>query len=653
MSKLSYKLIIYLITLLLIYSGLAYSIDKGYLDSIEKIYKTSKNKKEKLNSLYTLTYEYGLFNPKKGIEIGQKLLKEAKAENDSIYILKAYNGMANCYETMMKYDSALYLNELGYTLIKNTRWYNMQYSTLCNIALCHKKLGHYNLAIQYYNRAAKCIENRAEHNPRYYYYLCELYMRIDNVAKAKEIVLSGLRRCELGAGTDQKEYFKNILFAYLGNCYARQAKPDSAFYFLTKSVQGLKKETDTIAQANALAFMADAHQLFGKYDSAIYYYNKSIQLYHKLNNKPLENFTLIKLVYTKSFKNSYVIHELENTLKKVLQNLNSFESNYDLLLDIYTSLSKDYERLKDYKAALFYSKQADNLSRIILDREQRLTFMDFEKSYETLKREKKIEELKNTNKITELELENKESSLNRYFIIIIAIAIIFFVSIIFFIQFYKKKKALMKAKHELSLHELKLKERNRISKDLHDDIGSGLNRIYFLGEMILKQEKAGQEASSLVEKMKGTSQQLISNMRDMIWVLDEENQQIETLIARIREYAYDYLEEKNIELTFNSQIDTNDEIKSIEMVRTMISIIKEILSNIFKHSQATMVTMEFNKNGDELMLITEDNGVGFNGDVKYGNGIKNMRSRAQEIAAEIIIESKKAIGTKTTLIFNL
>ncbi|MCC6722340.1 MAG: hypothetical protein IT243_09060 [Bacteroidia bacterium] len=642
--------IICLVAILTISSN-AFSIEQRYIDSIEVVYKTTKNKKERLSCLYILTFEYGLFNPRKGIELGYKLLREAKKEKDSSFIFNAYNGIANCYESLMKYDSALYFNSLSYTLAENTQNKSFLYPSLSNIALCHKKLGNYNLAILYFKKTDNYIKNPTEHNPRYFYYLCELYLRINNIEKAKEAVLEGIEVCN--NRKDDILYFKSILYSYLGECYSIQSKFDSAFYFLNKSINGLKNGTDKIALATTYNFLADAQLKSGNIDLAILNYNYILQIYKTLNNKVLENFTLIKLIYAKTYSKLYKKEVLLSHLSENLQNKVNYNSNYDLLIDMYSFIAKSYENLNDNKNALLYFHKRDSLTQVILYNESRLLFLDFEKSYETNRKERRIQQLNNDNLNYKLEIKNKNSTI---IFIAFAFAFIIILSVIFilFLNIYnKKKRALIHASHELNLQELRKAERARISKDLHDDIGSGINKIYFLGEIISKNENTDKESLNLSEKIKIISKNLISNMRDIIWILNEEHLQTDTLIARIREYSYDYLEEKNITLNFNSNIDKNEEIKSVETIRTIIAIVKEVLSNILKHSNATKVTMEFYKTDNKLTVMITDNGVGFEENIKYGNGIKNIKTRAKEVNAEITIESKINLGTRTTLIISI
>lgn len=629
-----------------------YAVNSTFLDSVENVYKTSNNLKQKLNCLYILTFEKGMYNPKEGLKYGNLLLSISKKHNDSLYVYNAYNGIGNCYETMMMYDSALLYNELAYDLIKKSNKEKLLFVSFCNLGYYHKKLGHYNLALQNYKKASKYILKTPDLNPRYYYYLGELYLRVNDFNLAKECLHKGIAIANIR--TEDKDYHKNILFGYLGVSFQKLKKSDSAFYYLRKSVNGLKtNNTDTFSLATAITFMADAFQEFKHYDSAIYYYTKAKVLYNNLKNKPLENSIKLKINYSKIFTKRYSPIQIGKEVIKLTNNFLIYHSNNDLLLDDYSLINKLFENINDYKFALLYTRKTDSLSQLILSREKHLMFVEFEKSYETLIKENKINELNKLNQINKLELQNKSTRFNRFILSFSLIVLSFVLILYIIIKYNRKKRKLLNTVHQLNLQNLRQKERMRISKDLHDDIGSGLNKILFLSEMISKPKIINEEAKTIINKIKTKSKQLIFDMRDIIWVLDEDNLQIETLIAKIREYAYDFFEEENINLVFNTTLDNNQKINAIQVVRTVISIIKEILNNILKHANANKVTIDFQKTNNTFSFTITDNGNGFNENIKLGNGLKNMKQRALDVNADIIIESKLNLGTRITFKINL
>ena len=66
----------------------------------------------------------------------------------------------------------------------------------------------------------------------------------------------------------------------------------------------------------------------------------------------------------------------------------------------------------------------------------------------------------------------------------------------------------------------------------------------------MNQQKKESDSYKLAEKIKETTKKLISNMRELIWALQEDNNHVSNLVSQLREYSYDYLEENNIELSF-------------------------------------------------------------------------------------------------------
>jgi signal transduction histidine kinase len=96
---------------------------------------------------------------------------------------------------------------------------------------------------------------------------------------------------------------------------------------------------------------------------------------------------------------------------------------------------------------------------------------------------------------------------------------------------------------EKALKEKENEERTRIAKDIHDELGSGLSKINLVSEIIKKEDIRNPLIYDQLNSISETSTKLVENMRDLIWVWNPENNQLDHLIARIREYSYNYLED--------------------------------------------------------------------------------------------------------------
>jgi len=208
----------------------------------------------------------------------------------------------------------------------------------------------------------------------------------------------------------------------------------------------------------------------------------------------------------------------------------------------------------------------------------------------------------------------------------------------FFISYNKRK-----TEYQLSLKDQELKrqaliiekqnalaeERTRIASEMHDDLGGGLTSIRFLSQRVLRQVTE-EGTSSSVEKIVKHSEELVTNMSDIIWAMNAGNDSLSSLIAYCRRYALEWAENYNLEIQYNATAFENDFELSGVVRRNIYLILKEALNNIVKHSQANSITISWNI-ADMSSLTITDNGVGIIDNVIHGNGLKNMQTRAEEI----------------------
>jgi ligand-binding sensor domain-containing protein/two-component sensor histidine kinase len=203
----------------------------------------------------------------------------------------------------------------------------------------------------------------------------------------------------------------------------------------------------------------------------------------------------------------------------------------------------------------------------------------------------------------------------------------------------------------LEKHHAIIIERQRISADLHDDIGSGLSKISLLSELI-KRESESPEVLEGNEKISKTLQDISGNLSEIIWSLNSKNDFLENLIAYIRRYAGEYFENTAIAVKLKSPSHIPHIPVTAAQRRNIFYVVKEALHNIVKHSCASQVDISFDIN-ECLVIIIHDNGKGFHSEDAigrhYGNGIKNMKNRMKSINGSFFIEN--TIGTKVTLQF--
>lgn len=182
-------------------------------------------------------------------------------------------------------------------------------------------------------------------------------------------------------------------------------------------------------------------------------------------------------------------------------------------------------------------------------------------------------------------------------------------------------------------------ERDRISADMHDELGSGMTAIRLMSEIV--KTKMKDQAFPELEKISNSANDLLGKMNSIIWTMKSSNDTLESLVAYLRANALEYFDNTPI----TCRVMVPDSIPSVEMTgekrRNIFLSVKESLNNILKHAQATEVTVSITINPKKLIIKVSDNGVGIDTEKlrRFGNGLSNMKRRMESINGEFNAEN--------------
>jgi signal transduction histidine kinase len=189
-------------------------------------------------------------------------------------------------------------------------------------------------------------------------------------------------------------------------------------------------------------------------------------------------------------------------------------------------------------------------------------------------------------------------------------------------------KKIVELEHQNALE----KERLRISRDLHDELGTSVSLILLNSSMALSSQKSDIVYNHLNAISKNTKE-LYDNMNSLIWLMKSENQTLENLLLRIREKMSEVLEEASFQYSISMPDIENELLITREACRQIFLTVKEAVNNAIKHSNGSEVTIEIVLDSSSLVFIITDNGL-INNAVepnKNGNGLNNMRSRTEQL----------------------
>ena len=195
--------------------------------------------------------------------------------------------------------------------------------------------------------------------------------------------------------------------------------------------------------------------------------------------------------------------------------------------------------------------------------------------------------------------------------------------------------------------------RNRISADMHDEIGSTLSSITFYSQALLMQDPAEKQKEVLL-KIKDNAQQVQEGLSDIVWSVKGGMDNIEHVLTRMFRFGSDLMEPKNINFAFKADEALKNEKLGMTQRKNFYLIFKEAVNNAAKYSHCESVTVTIQQNAREVLMTIKDDGKGF--DVQTatnGNGLTNMQQRAVEMKGKLTVESKAGAGTVIIFTFHL
>ncbi|SFI82540.1 tetratricopeptide repeat-containing sensor histidine kinase [Myroides guanonis] len=189
-------------------------------------------------------------------------------------------------------------------------------------------------------------------------------------------------------------------------------------------------------------------------------------------------------------------------------------------------------------------------------------------------------------------------------------------------------------------------ERRRISRDVHDDLGSSISGIKLLSEIIYKKTK-DEELKKEHERLLSMQLETSQKIRDIIWVLNNDNNSIESLAWYCHNYAESML--KSFSINLDSYVDEDMPPINIdnESRKSFFLCVKEAINNILKHSKGDNVFLSISFIENEFKICIQDNGKGMEKSLRteQGFGLKNMKKRMDLINGVFNLETNLT-GTK-------
>jgi two-component system, NarL family, sensor histidine kinase UhpB len=194
--------------------------------------------------------------------------------------------------------------------------------------------------------------------------------------------------------------------------------------------------------------------------------------------------------------------------------------------------------------------------------------------------------------------------------------------------------------------------RDNIAKDLHDEVGSALSSIKILSEVSYKNmEKDKEKSAALLKQIVTQSEKSQQGISDIVWSIKPDNDKLENITIRMREYMGQTLELQNVEVLFTASEEVLQRKLDMQQRKDVLLIFKEAINNMAKYSGCTKADVRIEAQHKQLHFHFIDNGNGFDpGKTTSSNGLKNMRARANSLNGNMIINSAPGKGSHLILV---
>lgn len=426
-----------------------------------------------------------------------------------------------------------------------------------------------------------------------------------------------------------KKINKSLAIGYqnLGLCFRYLGQYDSALVYARKGL--LIAEKLNIKNNIAYSLYDMAAIFIGKkqYDTAIVHLQKSASIYESVNEK-------YNLVYVYSYLGECYAAKgdkqfSKNYYQKALT-LIEFNKNAKQQYEVYYNLGKMFFKFKEFDSAYYYNQKHTVLLDSVLNAKSVLSTSALIASYQLDEKENKIQ------------LLQQQNSFNRMTVFIITLILLLLFVIILWL--YNRNRFREKKQELLNIQTLQ-KERERIARDLHDNVGGKLSYIIYTIDGINDDDK--EKRNNVKDSISQSVLSIIGSLRETIWAISEANINVQNFSDKLKMYARNLFKHSNtkIKITENFIIDTNiNTLLGLNLYR----ICQEILTNAFKYSNATEVNISFQNIENKFSIKIEDNGIGF--DItkkdKENYGLQNIKKRAEEFGISLELESEINKGTR-------
>jgi signal transduction histidine kinase len=635
----------------------SFAQDQHFVDSLEAALKNHNANKLELNTqppllydttaakiLYLLSTAYYFSNPDKALDYAEQCLDVSEQIGYKKGIGIANNSMGLILSQKGDYLPALVYLEKALKIGLEIGDKKVIAGAYNNMGMIYSEQGNYHEGLKNYYASLKIKEEMGDKRgiANSYGNIGIIYSSQGNNPEALKNYFASLKiKEEIGDKRGAINSYLNI-----GAIYADDGNYPEALknYFVALKIS--EETGDKNGISDSYNKIGSIYNDQGNYPEALNNYFAALKIREELSDKNgmAETYTNIGVVYSRDKKNNKAYEYLNKglSLSTEIGSLEFIKACYDNMNAVDSAQGNFKKAFEHYKLFITYRDSLSNNenTKKIVTLQMNYDFSKKQDSLNVVQAKKDIAAQKELNR--QILVRNGFIGGTILFVLLAGAAIVFFID-----RTKRNRKKQME------------RVRARISRDLHDDLGSTLQSISVMSEIARMKSTSDnrQESIPIIEKIGSASREMIDKMTDIVWAVSPQNDNFENIILHMRAFGGELLAGKDIALHFKADSGLNNIILSMERRKSFFLVYKEALNNAFKYSGAKNVNIEISKTNHTLKLFVEDDGAGFNMNEDRlktgGNGLKNMNARAAELNGNISIVSEPGHGTKINLTVNL
>lgn len=416
----------------------------------------------------------------------------------------------------------------------------------------------------------------------------------------------------------------------LGRTYLKLQRRDSADHFLIASYELKIANQDSFGLPFALNDLAELAMRDGKIEAAKDHLLQSVEIRRALKDSSGLAITL------NNIGELYLMNQQSRKAEPFFEQSLSLSASLkfvELQRHTLDQLGLAYEEIGDYQAAYFNLEKSVKLKDSLYTENKAKAISELQIQYESEKKAQLIQQQQ-----AELRLQRLIGFSVLSFLLLLG-------SFIYY-RIYQRRKYERKIK-ELEIQQLVHKERERISRDLHDNVGANLTRIITDLDLIENPVEPTTTTPSprKISETRSFTRQTIRLLRDTIWALNKDGYQCSELVRKIEAYLANYLKDR-LEWEVKKDIQKDHLLSSNEALN-LLRILQESTQNMLKHAEATRYTVAFFTTNLNISFIIKDNGKGMTiapNEVEDHYGLYNIRHRAEEMGAQFELSTSPNQG---------